>query len=43
MLRTDSLEKTDARKDCGQEEKGVTENGMAGRHHRCNGLGLGQI
>ena len=31
--RADSLEKTDARRDWGQEEKGMTEDEMAGRHH----------
>ena len=29
----DSLEKTDAWRDWGQEEKGTTENEMAGWHH----------
>ena len=29
MQRVDSLEKTDARRDCGQEEKGTTEDEMA--------------
>ena len=33
MQRVDSLEKTDARRDWGQEEKGMTEDEMAGRHH----------
>ena len=33
MRRVDSLEKTDAGRDCGQEEKGTTENEMAGWHH----------
>jgi len=33
MRRTDSLEKTDAGRDCGQEEKGTTEDEMAGWHH----------
>ena len=28
-----SLEKTDAGKDWGQEEKGITEDKMAGWHH----------
>ena len=37
MQRVDSLEKTDAGRDWGQEEKGTTENGMAGWHHRLNG------
>ena len=33
MRRVDSLEKTDAGRDCGQEEKGMTEDEMAGWHH----------
>ena len=33
MRRVDSLEKTDAGKDWGQEEKGMTEDEMAGWHH----------
>ena len=33
MQRVDSLEKTDAGKDLGQEEKGTTEDEMAGWHH----------
>ena len=37
MRRVDSLEKTDAGRDCGQEEKGTTEDEMAGWHHRLNG------
>ena len=36
MLRVDSLEKTDAGRDWGQEEKGMTDE-MAGRHHRLDG------
>ena len=32
-----SLEKTDARRDWGQEEKRTTEDEMAGWHHRFNG------
>ena len=35
--RVDSLEKTDAGRDWGQEEKGTTEDEMAGWHHRLNG------
>ena len=31
----------DAGKDCGQEEKGMTEDEMAGRHHRLNGHEFG--
>ena len=33
MRRVDSLEKTDAGRDCGQEEKGMTEDEMAVWHH----------
>ena len=32
MQRVDSLEKTDAGRDWGQEEKGMTEDEMAGWH-----------
>ena len=35
--RVDSLEKTDAGRDWGQEEKGTTEDEMAGWHHRLDG------
>ena len=37
MRRVDSLEKTDAGRDWGQEEKGTTEDEMAGWHHRLYG------
>ena len=38
MRRVDSLEKdSDAGRDWGQEEKGTTEDEMAGWHHRLNG------
>jgi len=37
MQRTDSLEKTDAGKGWGQEEKGMTEDEMVGWHHWLNG------
>ena len=37
MRRGDSLEKTDAGRDWGQEEKGITEDEMAGWHHRLDG------
>ena len=37
MRRVDSLEKTDAGKDWGQEEKGTTEDEMTGWHHRLDG------
>ena len=33
MRRVDSLEDSDAGRDCGQEEKGTTEDEMAGWHH----------
>ena len=33
MRSVDSLEKTDAGRDWGQEEKGMTEDEMAGWHH----------
>ena len=36
MQRVDSLEKTDAGRDWGQEEKGMTEDEMAGWHHQLN-------
>ena len=37
MRRVDSLEKTDAGRDWGKEEKGTTVDEMAGWHHRLNG------
>ena len=37
MQRVDSLEKTDAGRDWGQEEKGTTEDEMAGWQHRLDG------
>ena len=37
MRRVDSLEKTEAGRDWGQEEKGTTEDEIAGWHHRFNG------
>ena len=37
MRRVDSLEKTLMLGDCGQEEKGMTEDEKAGWHHRLNG------
>ena len=33
MQRIDSLEKTDAGRDWGQQEKGMTEDEIAGWHH----------
>ena len=41
MQRVDPLEKTDAGKDWGKEEKGTTEDEMAGWHHQLNGHGFG--
>ena len=41
MLRIDSLEKTDAGRDWGQEEKGTTEDEMAGWHHQLEGCESG--
>ena len=47
LWRVDSLEKTDAGRDWGQEEKGMTEVEMAGWHHGLDGhefewtLGIG--
>ena len=37
MQRVDSLEKTDAGRDWGQEERRTTENEMAGWHHQLDG------
>ena len=37
MWRADSLEDSDAGRDWGQEEKGMTEDEMAGWHHRIDG------
>ena len=39
----DSLEKTDAGKDWGQEKKGSTEDEMIGWHHRLNGREFEQM
>ena len=41
MGRVDSLEKTDAGRDWGQEEKGTTGDEMAVWHHRLNGREFG--
>ena len=41
MQRVDSLEKTDAGRDWGHEEKGTTEDEMAGWHHRVDGHEFG--
>ena len=37
MRKVDSLEKTDAGRDWRQEEKGMTEDEMAGWHHLLDG------
>ena len=37
MRRVDSLEKTDAGRDWGQEEKGTAEDEMDGWHHGLDG------
>ena len=37
LRRVESLEKTDSGRDWGQEEKGMTEDEMAGWHHRLDG------
>ena len=37
MRRVNSLEDSDAGRDWGQEEEGMTEDEMAGCHHRLNG------
>ena len=37
VQRVDSLEKTDAGRDWGQEEKGTTEDEMAGWHYGLDG------
>ena len=43
MQRVDSLEKTlDAGRNWGQEEKGTTEDRMAGWHHQLNGYAFEQ-
>ena len=41
MRRVDSPEKSDAGRDWGQEEKGTTEDEMAGWHHRLDGHEFG--
>ena len=43
MRRVDSLEKTDAGRDWRQEEKGTTEDEMAGWHHRLDGHEFGCV
>ena len=41
MGRVDSLENPDVGRDWGQEKKGMTEDEMAGWHHRLDGYGFG--
>ena len=41
IQRVDSLEKTDAGRDWGQEEKGTTEDEMVGWHHLLDGHEFG--
>ena len=41
MPRVDSLEKTDAGRDWGQEENGTTEDEMSGWHHQLDGREFG--
>ena len=44
MQTVDSLEKnSDAGRDWGRVEKGTTEDGMAGWHHRLNGHEFGEL
>ena len=43
MRRVDSLEKTDAGRDWGREEKGTTEDEMAGWHHRLDGREFSEL
>ena len=43
MRRVDSLEKTDAGRDWGQDEKGMTEDEMAGWHQRLDGHELSEL
>ena len=44
MRRVDSMEKnSDAGRDWGQEEKGTTEDEMAGWHHRLDDVSLGEL
>ena len=43
MRRVDSLEKTDAGRVWGQEEKGTTEDEMAGWHHDSMDVSLSEL
>ena len=42
VRRVDSLEDSDAERDWGQEEKGMTEDEMAGWHHQLDGHEFGR-
>ena len=43
MRKADSLEKTDGGRVWGQEEKGTTEDEMAGWHHRLMDMSLRKL
>ena len=43
MRRADSLEKTDAGRDWGQEEKGTTGDEMAGWYHHSMDMSLSEL
>ena len=43
LQRVDSLEETHAGRDWGQEEKGMTEDEMAGWHHRLMQMSLSEL
>ena len=43
MRRVDSGKDPDAGRDWGQEEKGTTEDEMAGWHHRLDGMSLSKL
>ena len=43
MRKADSLEKTDAGRDWGQEEKGMAEDELAGWHHRLDEHEFGEL
>ena len=43
MRKVDSLEKTDAGRDWGQEEKGTTEDEMVGWHHDSMDMSLSRL
>ena len=43
MKSIDSLENSDAGRDWGQEEKGMTEDEMAGWHQQLDALSLGEL